>query len=112
LLESAFEHLTTPLGRAAITGVIAAGHTEKRDATYELLDVWLGLWRDALYLRYGVLDHVHYPDVSDRLDGWSRGFSVDAIQRAMVATRRCMLDLDANVQARVALQAMVTQWPG
>jgi len=111
-LEGAFEHMATPLGRAAICGVVAAGHTQDRARTQGLLDLWLGLWRDALYLRSGPEGATNFPEVTDRLVSWSEPFSLGELRRAMESTRRCMNDLDTNVNARIALQAMVAQWPG
>jgi DNA polymerase III subunit delta' len=34
-----------------------------------------------------------------------------ALSRAVAATLRCLADLDANVRPRLALEAMVVQWP-
>ncbi|RIK44459.1 MAG: DNA polymerase III subunit delta' [Chloroflexi bacterium] len=110
-LETAFEHLTTPLGRAAITGVIAGSHAKKRDDTYTLLAHWVGMWRDALLLQVGLGDALHYPELGARLADWSARFDVPTIVDALAATQRCLHDLDTNVQARIALQAMVTRWP-
>jgi hypothetical protein len=91
--------------------VIATSHSQRRDATYELLGMWLGMWRDALYLRVALPDQIRFPEVTDRLEAWSRGFDVASLHQGVTSTQRCMQDLDANVQARIALQAMVTQWP-
>jgi DNA polymerase-3 subunit delta' len=110
-VETAFEHVTTPLGRIAITGTIARDHTKKRDNTFDLLDIWTGLWRDALLLRSGLDDRLAFPEVADRLAPFAERQAIPDLYRALWATQRAGSDLDSNVQARIALHAMVMQWP-
>lgn len=110
-VETAFEHLTAPLGRIEISGIIASNHSRNRDATHELLDLYAGLWRDALLHRAGLGDLVVFPEVGDRLAEYASNLEVGDLRRAVGATQRCMGDLDANMQARIALHAMVMQWP-
>lgn len=110
-VESAFEHLTTPLGRVEVSGVVATNHSRNRDVTYELLDLYAGLWRDAMLYRTGLRDLTVYPEVGDRLAKYAASLDVTEIHKAVRATRRCMEDLDTNIQARIALHAMVMQWP-
>ncbi|MBA2453616.1 MAG: DNA polymerase III subunit [Chloroflexia bacterium] len=110
-VEAALEHLTAPLGRVEISGVIASNHSRNREATHELLDLYTGLWRDALLHRAGLGDLVVFPEVGDRLAEYANNFGVGDLRRAVGATQRCMGDLDANMQARIALHAMVMQWP-
>jgi DNA polymerase-3 subunit delta' len=111
LVEQAYEQVTTTLGRISISGTIARDHSRRRDVTNELLDLWTGLWRDALLCRVGLADQAAYPEVTDRLASWANRYDVTDLYRALWATRRCMDDLEANVQARAALHAMVMQWP-
>jgi DNA polymerase-3 subunit delta' len=111
LVETAFEHLTTPLGRIAVFGAVAKRHSERRDRTFELLETCAGLWRDALLQRAGLPERTAFPEVAERLAPWAAGRSLSDLYRGAWATRRCMADLESNVQARIALQAMVLQWP-
>lgn len=110
-VEIAFEQVTTPLGRIAISGTIAREHTKRRDTTFELLDIWTGLWRDALLLRSGLAERVAFPEVADRLAAFAARQEIPGLYRALWATQRAGSDLDSNVQARIALHAMVMQWP-
>lgn len=110
-VETAFEHLSTQLGRIQISGVIATNHSRNREATYTLLDLYAGIWRDALLYRSGLSDLTVFPEIGDRLSKLADEHQVADLNRAIRATRRCMDDLDANIQARIALQAMVMQWP-
>jgi DNA polymerase III subunit delta' len=111
-IETALEHISTPLGRIEISGVIASNHSRNRDTTYELLDLYTGLWRDALLHRVGLEETTVFPEIGDRLARYAKGFEVSDLNKALWATRRCMSDLDSNMQARIALHAMVMQWPG
>jgi len=110
-IEDAFEKIATPLGRVEIAGIIARDFTKKRDATKLMLDDWLGLWRDALLHRAGMSDAVVYPELADRLGRLAFQHEIADLYRAIWSTQRCMSDLDANVQARIAMHAMVMQWP-
>lgn len=110
-LETAFEHLSTQLGRIQVSGAIATSHSRNREATFELLDLYVGIWRDALYHRVGLSDLTVFPELGDRVAKLSSRLEVADLNRAIWATRRCMDDLDTNIQARIALHAMVMQWP-
>jgi len=110
-LEAAYEHISSPLGRVEISGVLASNHSRNRDNTFELLDLYTGLWRDALLHRVGLEDMTVFPEVADRMESFAGGFEVSQLGRAVWATQRCMEDLGNNMQARIALHAMVMQWP-
>lgn len=111
-IEAALEHVTTPLGRVEVSGIIAGNHSRNREKTYELLDLYAGLWRDALLHKAGLDELTVFPEAGDRLATFAGGFEVSELRRAVWATQRCMGDLDSNMQARIALHAMVMQWPG
>jgi DNA polymerase III subunit delta' len=110
-VEAAYEHISTPLGRVEVSGVIATNHSRNRDNTFELLDLYAGLWRDALLYRAGLDDLTVFPEVGDRMETFAGRFEVSQLGQAVWATRRCMEDLGNNMQARIALHAMVMQWP-
>ncbi|HUG16761.1 MAG TPA: hypothetical protein VMM78_17275 [Thermomicrobiales bacterium] len=110
-IEAAFEQLSDRLQRVAVSGTIARDHVKHREQTFEALDYWTGLWRDALLYRLGLAEQTAFPEVGDRLSQYARQFRTDDLCRALWATRRCASDLESNVNARVALHAMVMQWP-
>jgi DNA polymerase-3 subunit delta' len=110
-INTAFEQLTTPLGRLRVTGAVATNYSRQRDQTLELIELYTGLWRDALLYRAGVVERTAYPEVGAELAAYAGQFELPALQRALWASQRCLSDLNANIQARVALQAMVMQWP-
>lgn len=110
-LAEALEQMMTPLGRVTISGVMARDYSKKREATIEALEYWTGLWRDALLYRTGLDGQIAFPEVGSQLQQYANRWNTHELYRALWATRRCANDLDANVQARLALQAMVLQWP-
>lgn len=110
-VREAFEHIRDPLGRLRIAGPIAANHTRDRERTFRLLETCTGLWRDALLLKSGLTEAVSFADVAGELRAYVEPLSEAEILRALRATRRATEDLERNFQARIALLAMVEQWP-
>lgn len=111
LVEAAYEHATTPLGRLALSGPVARDFSKRRDQTFALLDIVTGVWRDALLYRANLPGEAAFPDLGDRLAPWAADHEVRDLYRALDASRQCLIDLSNNVQARIALHAMVMQWP-
>lgn len=111
LMETAWEHVATPLGRVALSGTVARDFTKRREQTFALLDAVTGVWRDAVLHRAGLPDETAFPDLSDRLAPWAARHELRDLHRALDASRQCLIDLSSNVQARIALHAMVMQWP-
>ncbi len=110
-INEAFEHVTVRIERLRIAGAIATNHTRNRDRTFALLDTYAGIWRDALLLRSGLSNQLTYPEVRTGLETYIQEIDTRDLYRALKATQRCMTDLESNFQARIALQAMVMQWP-
>lgn len=110
-LNEAFEQISTPLGRLRVTGALATNFSSRREQTFERIELYTGLWRDALLYRSDVGEQSAYPELGNELAAYARQFELDQLQRALWASRRCLVDLEANIQARVAMQAMVMQWP-
>lgn len=111
LVETAWEHVVTPLGRVALSGTVARDFTKRRAQTFALIDSITGIWRDALLYRAGLADEAAFPDLRDRLAPWAASHELRDLHRALEASRQCLIDLSNNVQARIALHAMVMQWP-
>ena len=110
-VEEAFEQISTVLGRITIAGTFARDASRKRDATQSSAALWAGLWHDGLLLRAGLSEYIGYPEIAERLTQYVAPFDYEELYRALWATHRCINDLGANVQPRIALQAMVMQWP-
>jgi DNA polymerase-3 subunit delta' len=85
--------------------------TKRRSETFADLDTLLGVWRDALLLRAGQTDYLTFRGQCDRLGDVAGAWSIEAVHRAVRSVQTCIADLEANVRPRLALEAMVLQWP-
>jgi DNA polymerase-3 subunit delta' len=85
--------------------------SKRRSETFADLDTLLGVWRDALLLRAGQSDFLTFRGERDRLDDVAGAWTIEAVHRAVRSVQTCIADLEANVRPRLALEAMVLQWP-
>jgi len=85
--------------------------SKRRAEVFADLDALLGVWRDALLLRADLPHYLTYRGFAERLSELARGWELDDLHRAVCAVRTCIADLEANVRPRLALEAMVLQWP-
>jgi DNA polymerase-3 subunit delta' len=85
--------------------------TKKRAEIYADLDTLLGVWRDLLLLATSVPSYLTNRGFEEKMRELSRSWSVAEIHRAIRAVQTCVADLDANVRPRLAMEAMVLQWP-
>ncbi|HET7035640.1 MAG TPA: DNA polymerase III subunit [Thermomicrobiaceae bacterium] len=83
----------------------------KREQVAAELDTLLGLWRDILLASSGCAEQIVNADVAARVEALAARWSLPDIQRALHATYEALTDLSINVQPRLALDRMVTQWP-
>lgn len=112
LVESGVQMLADPvvaLGRAR--RLAEAYRRGQRARVERQLAVLALLWRDVLLLHHGLGDRVLHVAWRDPLERLARRWSSAEILAALRATCQAMLDLESNVQARLALDALVTQWP-
>lgn len=85
--------------------------TKRRVETFADLETLLGVWRDALLLAISVPDYLTNRGFEDRIRELAKSWTVVEIHRAVRAVQTCIADLDANVRPRLAMEAMVLQWP-
>jgi DNA polymerase-3 subunit delta' len=114
LLETMSEHVSEavswvsgdPYARAVAAYQLAERYSADREVVFDRLMATQAAWRELLIAgantvtgaRHPVLDSVAPP-------------AVDDAGRAIVATDRCIRDLEANVRPRAALATMVQSWP-
>ena len=84
---------------------------KRRADVFAELETLLGVWRDAMLLGAQLPQHLTFSDHAERLSGLVRGWPLDALHRAVCAVQTCIGDLEANVRPRLALEAMVLEWP-
>lgn len=68
------------------------------------------IWRDAALASSDATKFAFDPVRAQSLIAGT-GARLNDIHRAMRATRQCMRDLNGNIRPRLAMQAMVNQWP-
>ncbi len=83
-----------------------------KDTLLPTLALWQGFWRDVLL----IAAHSHVPPVNrDRratLNRLASDYGVEAAEIALRATRAALDDLDRNVNARLAVEVMLLDYPG
>ncbi len=95
-----------------VTGVrLGDTFQKRRGETLSDLETLLRLWRDVMLLRVGLDRFVTHPAVAERLSSLARGLDVHGVRRAVQSVQRCISDLHMNVRPRLAIEAMVLQWP-
>ncbi|MGH2560918.1 MAG: ATP-binding protein [Thermomicrobiales bacterium] len=87
------------------------GFTKRRAETYETLETLLGVWRDLLLTCASLSDCVSHQGQRSRLHELASGWPLADIHRAVRSVQTCIADLEANVRPRLAIEAMVLQWP-
>ncbi len=84
---------------------------KKRPDVFVELETLLGVWRDALLLHASQHPHLTYRGIAERLHALAAGWTLTDLQRGLCSVQQCLADLEANVRPRLALEAMVLQWP-
>ncbi len=111
-VDAGIEMIASPLQAIGSARRMAEGYRRgQRNRVEQELDALLGLWRDLMLLAAGCADQVVNIDVSDRLAQLAGDWTLDQIRSGVSATHQALFDLSINVQPRLALDRMVTQWP-
>jgi DNA polymerase III subunit delta' len=90
---------------------IGDSFTKKRAETFTELDTLLGVWRDILLAATSVQKFLKNRGFEEQIRELARSWTLIEIHRALRAVQTCISDLDANVRPRLAMEAMVLQWP-
>lgn len=112
IVERALEWVVDAPGGRAITALkLADTFSKRRTDVFADLETVLGIWRDALLLKADVpAGMIHVPH-ADRLSRAAASWSLAQVHTALRSVRQCIADLEANVRPRLAIEAMVLQWP-
>lgn len=101
---NAYERLVTAVRRADL-------FSKSRLETLAQLGVLLSVWRDAMLLNTGLTDRVTYRALAGRLSELSARWTLSDLHKAIRSVQICIRDLETNVRPRLAMEAMVLQWP-
>ena len=100
-----------PYGRLVTAVRMGDGFGKKREEVFADLEVLLGVWRDVMLVVAGAGRHVTHRPHMPRIESLARSLDLALTGQALTATQRCLIDLDANVRPRLALEGMVLRWP-
>ncbi len=114
--QEAFERAVAWIGGSSYDRLVAAVRlgdtfTKRRLEVFAELEALLGVWRDALLLHAALPHYLTYRGNAERLSELAREWGMNDLHRAVCAVQTCIADLEANVRPRLALEAMVLQWP-
>ncbi len=111
-IEAGIEMLENPVVAIGSVRRMADGYRRGQRARVEgELDALLGIWRDLLLVAAGCSDQIVNVDFAERLARLAQQWTLDRISAGVQATNQALSDLSINVQPRLALDRMVTQWP-
>ncbi len=92
--------------------VRAEGLAKKNDDLPELLETWLGWWRDVVLVQNGDGSRITNVDREDALRDHANRFSLEQAQSTLQAVRATARYLTQNVNARLALEVLLLNLPG
>jgi DNA polymerase-3 subunit delta' len=84
---------------------------ERRKACEEVMEVWLGFWRDVMLVTHGVQDPVHNPDRKEDLVRIAAAVSSDDAGGVVLAIQRTIIAIDDNANLRLALENLMLELP-
>ncbi len=90
---------------------LATRFNRERDAARELLYLWLRWWRDLLLVKEGVEEYVHHADRIMPLRLQATGLTTAQVVAFIKDLNRTLAALDANANARLALEALLLNLP-
>lgn len=86
--------------------------SKKSDDLPELLETWLGWWRDVVLIQNGDGSRITNVDREDALRDQANRFTMEQAQSALQAVRATARYLTQNVNARLALEVLLLNLPG
>lgn len=89
----------------------AAAEMGDAAAVKSVLDIWLGWWRDALLVQQGLPDLVANAGRVEQLRHLGAGHPPEAVWRAMTRIQETRQHVDANVNVRLAVEALLLDLP-
>jgi DNA polymerase-3 subunit delta' len=100
-LETRFEY----------AGELSTHFSQKRAEVQEILDDWVGVWRDLLLIKAGVPESIINIDFEGRLQSLSGRFNMSQIRTAIGAIRAVQKHLRQNASPRLALEVLMLDIP-
>ncbi|MDP2917857.1 MAG: DNA polymerase III subunit delta' [Dehalococcoidia bacterium] len=97
--------------RFDVAGQLAFQFSKKRETVYELLDEWLGWWRDVMLIKTDCRDAVVNIDFMNTLVDMAQSYSLVQIKDIIGAIRSAGEQLKLNANARLVLEVLMLNIP-
>jgi DNA polymerase III subunit delta' len=116
LLEARQAHLDeldAMIGEGRAERLLRADDLAKQsEELLELLETWMGWWRDVLLYQNGEETRVTNIDRAGTLQAHAARFTLNQVQGALKSVRATARQLTQNVNARLAMEVMLLNLPG
>ncbi len=97
--------------RFSFASELASLFRANREAAREVLNLWLGWWRDMLVIKEGAQEFIHNLDWSDSLVHMASTYTTAQVAGFMRAIIGALEALDQNANARLALEVLMLSLP-
>jgi DNA polymerase III subunit delta' len=116
LLQARVDHLNeldAVLGEGRAERLTRAGDLVKQsEQLLELLETWMGWWRDVLLYQNGEKERITNIDRESTLQAQAGKYTLNQISSALKSVRATARQLSQNVNARLAMEVMLLNLPG
>ncbi len=97
--------------RFVYAATLSTQFTRERAIVYDVLDIWLDIWRDVLLLKTELKDSVSNIDLSKQLEKWAECMHISDIRGSIQAIQETKVKLNQNANSRLALEVMMLDIP-
>jgi DNA polymerase III subunit delta' len=97
--------------RFSVAYQLAMQFSRKREAVYEILDAWLGWWRDVLLVKTGCHADIVNSDYLPALSEMAGIYDLAQIATAISNLREASEQLKLNANSRLVLEALMLDLP-
>ena len=97
--------------RFSYAGTLSTQFSRDRASVYDIMDIWLDIWRDLLLLKTELPDSVNNIDIAGQLKQWAATIGLNAIRDSIQAIQEAKIQLALNANARLVLEVMMLDIP-
>ncbi len=90
---------------------LAAQFEKKREPVQEILDLWLGWWRDLLLVKGGRIADIVNIDLETTLLQWAKGYSLAKVKGFIDHLQTAQEQLARNANPRLVLEVLMLNIP-
>jgi len=91
---------------------LAAQFAQNRAVVTEILDLWLGWWRDLLLVKAGCVDYVTNTDQLHKLNEMVNHYTMEQIRDCLGSIKAAERQLGQNANPRLVLEVLMLDMPG